>query len=236
MSVQRCGLLAFAAVAVVTLSGIAKADPLAVANFSFEDPDAAGSYVVGLPTDWLDNGASGPFVEDCGAVGFSGCDGAQYGGLDGGEIYQDLGVPFAPYTKYTVDVATAHRSGFTHGTLEFGLYDSGAIGTELATAGFADIQGVWSGSGNPDGDDMFNVMRDASALAAIGSGALGQPFTFTTGATAPGGNVAVFLRSPGGARVDFENVRVDATEIPEPATGALVVIGCGLVGAMLRRR
>jgi hypothetical protein len=240
MTITRFGLVAVVVLSIVACSGRVSAVELAVANHTFEDPDVMAdadpnNYIVVLPTGWTDNGAPSAFVEDCGALGFSGCDGVQYAGTDGGEIYQDLGVPFAPETTYTVDVATAHRSGTTHSSLEFGLYDSGAIGTDLATAGFADIQGVWTGSGNPDGDDMFNVMRDASVLSTIGTGTLGQPFTFTTGSTPPTGNVVVFLRNAGTNRVNFDNVRVVATAIPEPSS-LLIAVGSGLLWATLRKR
>ncbi len=225
---------------VLGLIGSAAAVSIPVANYSFEDPTIpappADQYIVGLPTSWSDLGSDGPFVETNAALGFSGGDAAQYAGMNGGTIYQDLGVAFAPNTIYSVEVATAHRSSFTNGTLEFGLFSSSSLGTDLGTPGFADIQGVWPGSGNPDGDEMYNQFRDSAVLATIGSGALGQPYSFTTGAVAPSGNAVVFLRQAGGSRVNFDNVRVTAVPVPEPGCIAFVAIAFGSLWAVGGRR
>ena len=136
-----------------------------------------------------------------------------------------MGIPFSENTQYTMDLAGAHRAGFPHGTMEFGLWSSDAIGTDVGTPGFMDLQGVWTGSGNPDGDDMFNVLRDASAVQALGSGALGAVYSYASGGSVPSGNVVVFIRDTTGNRINFDNVRLDATAIPERAT-VLLLTGC----------
>ncbi|MCA9237292.1 MAG: hypothetical protein KDA44_17580 [Planctomycetales bacterium] len=219
------------------LVSVAGAASIPIANYSFESPGANGSYVLAPPDDWSGNPGANAFLEDIAATGMSGGDGSQYLGLDNDNvsIYQDLGVAFAPNTKYTVDLASAHRGGFTHSTAEFGLYSSDAIGTDLGTVGFMDIQGVWPGSGNPDGDEQYNVFRDASLLQTIGSGALGQVATFTTGAVAPAGNVVVFIRRGAGGRINVDNIRVDATAVPEPATILLAAV-CGLAVVGVKKR
>jgi predicted esterase len=184
-----------------------------ILNPSFEAPAVPGSYAVTVPDNWLASaGLTDTFVEDSASVGFTGGDGAQYAGMDtgGGYIYQNLGVPFTANTTYTINLASAHRVGFSHGTVEFGLFSSNAIGTNVGTPGFMNIQGVWSGSGNPDADDQFNQLRDASVLHAIGSGALGNVYKYTTGAVAPTGNLAVFVRDASGGRVNFDNIRLAA--------------------------
>jgi hypothetical protein len=175
-------------------------------------------------------GIGNAFVESSASVGFTGGDGAQYAGLDtsGDYIYQDLGVAFAANTTYTIDLAGAHRAGFSHGTVEFGLFSSDLLGTDLGAPGAMDLQGVWTGSGNPDGDDMFNVLRDASALQTLGSGALGHVYSYTTGGSAPTGNLVVFIRNATGNRINFDNVRLDATAVPEPAS-VLLLAGCGAI-------
>jgi hypothetical protein len=182
-------------------------------------------------------GLSNAFVEANAAVGFSGGDGTQYAGLDSVDtyIYQDLAIPFVPNTRYTIDLAGAHRSGFTHGTMEFGLWSSDAIDTDVGTPGFMDLQGVWSGSGNPDGDDVYNVLRDASFVQSIGSGALGNVYSYTTGSSVPTGNLVVFIRDTSGLRINFDNVRLDATAIPEPAT-VFLLAGCGAMLIARRNR
>ena len=201
------------ALCVSMLAGKSAAVSVPITNYSFETPSAAGTYVLAPPDGWGGNPGANIFIEDIAAVGMSGGDGLQYLGLDndGAYITQDLGVPFQAGMTYRVDLASAHRSGFTHGIAEFGVYSSNAIGTDLGTVGFMDLQGVWSGSGNPDGDDMYDVFRDASVLQTIGSGALGRTSKFSTGSTPPTGNVVVYIRKASGARVNLDNIRLDVS-------------------------
>jgi hypothetical protein len=213
---------------------------ISIQNYSFESPTVPGSYSVTVPTSWSASaGLTDTFVEDSAAVGFSGGDAAQYAGMDtgGGYIYQDLGVPFTPFTTYTIDMASAHRAGFSHGAVEFGLFSSSAVGTNVGTPGFMDIQGVWPGSGNPDGDAQYNVLRDASVLHTIGSGSLGNIYSFTTGTLAPAGNLVAYIRDANGGRINVDNIRLDASPVPEPATVLLMTsFGATLVATVRRRR
>jgi hypothetical protein len=216
----------------------AAAAPAAIVNPSFELPDAGGAWNTAVPDGWVGSpGLSNAFVESSASVGFTGGDGAQYAGLDtaGSYIYQDLGIAFAPNTKYTIDLAGAHRSGFGHGKMEFGLWSGDAIGTDIGTPGFMDLQGVWSGSGNPDADDTFNALRDASAVHAIGSGALGDVYSYSTiGSSVPAGNVVLFIRDTTGNRINFDNARLDVTAVPEP-TSVLLLAGCAILAAGRKR-
>jgi hypothetical protein len=227
------------AVLVAGLGQLAQAAPVPIVNHSFESPNVNGGWQDGVPDGWTAGGGlTGRWVENNSAIGFSGGDGVQHAALDtnGGYIYQNLGVAFAANTKYTIDLATAHRDGFTHGILEFGLFSSDAVGTDVGTPGFADIQGVWNGSGNPSGDNVWNTLRDASLLNTIGTGSLGKVYIHTTGAVAPTGNVVVFIRDVSGGRETFDNIRLDATPIPEPASVVLALGVIGAVSAIGRRR
>lgn len=186
---------------------------LPVVNHSFEEPEAGGAFVVGVPDGWTSSlGDAGTvFVESSSSVGFTGGDLLQYGGSDSGYIYQDLGVVFEPNKTYTVELATAHRGGLAHAQVEWGLFTSNSIGVDLGTAGFADLNGVWSGSFNPDADNVFNTLRDGATLATIGGGSLGRQYQFSTGSNVPSGNVVIFIRNQSSVikRVNYDNVRVD---------------------------
>ena len=245
---MKCALIAVLVLSsIVIVGGKVQAVSIPVANASFESPDAMGSYIDGLPTSWLAVEADPDldplplytWVESNTAVGFSGGDAAQHSGIgESGYLYQDLGIPFTPLTRYTIDLASAHRGGFNHAALQFGLFSSDALGTDIGTPGFADIQGVWPGRvpPNPDADEQYNQLRDASVLQTIGSGALGHVYEHTTGLVPPSGNLVVFIRHQGdGDRVTFDNIRLDATVVPEPAT-MLLLAGYVTALAVLRRQ
>ncbi|MBK1883550.1 hypothetical protein JIN85_14090 [Luteolibacter pohnpeiensis] len=180
-----------------------------VANPSFELPDAAGTYIIGVPTSWsivTPPVTDEVFVES----GFAGTDGVQSAGLQsiGNQIFQDAGVSFKPNTTYLVDLAGCNRSGFPTGVVEFGLYASDSPETQLADAGFMDLNGLAISSGNPDADDGIDRFRYASGLANLGSGSLAKPFVFVTGEVPPTGNIVAFIRHVSGFRVMFDNFRV----------------------------
>ncbi len=184
-----------------------------VSNHSFELPDTAGAWADGVPPDWTMGNAPNQyaFVENNASVGFSGGEGLQHVGINeiGGYLYQDTGVAFAADTTYVVDLASALRPGFGTGIVEFGLFSSEAVGTEVSGyPGWMDINGILPASGNPDADNRTGVLRDASVLARIGSGALGRAYSFVTGDTPPAGNLTVYIRHVSGGRVTVDNIRI----------------------------
>jgi hypothetical protein len=233
---------------VLVLAPRVQAVPITIQNYSFEQPTTppGQTWFDGPITNWTPSPAGlHTYVETNASVGFSGGDAVQYAGIadnasPGGYIYQDLGVPFAPLTTYKIDIASAHRSGYGHATANFGLFSSNAIGTDIGTPGFADIQGVWTGSGNPDADNQFNQLRDASVLQTIdingdGVGSLGHVYSFTTGAVAPTGNLVAFIRHQNnGGRINVDNIRLDATAVPEPAS--MVLLASCVVALVAVRR
>ncbi|MCW1911966.1 hypothetical protein OJ996_00165 [Luteolibacter sp. GHJ8] len=185
---------------------------VAVTNHSFELP-ATATFIQGVPTNWtLANGPApeDAFVENTASVGMSGGDGTQFVGIeqDTAYLHQDTGVAFSPNTTYIVDLASGYRVGYGTSRVELGLFSSTAVGTDLGYPGWMDINGVITTSGNPDADGIYNKFRDASALATIGSGALGRAYAFVTGATPPPGNIVVFVRQDGGGRELVDNVRI----------------------------
>ncbi|HEY1121247.1 MAG TPA: hypothetical protein VGE67_06585, partial [Haloferula sp.] len=187
---------------------------VAVTNPSFELPDVAGTFINGAPNDWTFVNGINPddaFVESLNAIGVKGGQGAQYAGMQeiGAYLYQDTGVPFAPNTTYLIDIAGGYRNGYPTGVVEFGFFSSNAIGTAIPLyTGQIDENGALTASGNPDADNVVNTLRDASALATIGTGSLARPASLVTGSTPPAGNLVVFIRHASGARVMFDNIRV----------------------------
>jgi hypothetical protein len=187
-----------------------------ITNSGFELPDAGGTFVGGVPDGWLaSEGLADVFVENTASVGMSGGDGIQFGGMDsnngaGSYIYQDLGIPFEAGMAYKVDIAGAHRDGFGHGVMEFGVFSSNSLGTDLGTPGFIDLEGFATDSGNPDADNMLNVFRYSSSLENIGTGALGSTSDFSSGSSPPSGNVVVYIRGvEQGARLNFDDISLD---------------------------
>jgi hypothetical protein len=134
--------------------------------------------------------------------GFS-ADGNQHVGMSEGYfLWQDTAVGNRTGWTDPANVSTYARYNFSPTGL-----DAGAPGS-LALAG-----------------------ANASGLAADTFGDM-LTLTYNTGAVAPSGNIGIFLGAGGTARSHFDNVRLDATPIPEPSVGILA----GLAGLVLLRR
>lgn len=98
-----------------------------------------------------------------------------------------------------------------------------AFATDLATTttGFINLS-----------QTTANTFVDAS-----NAGDNGGEFTFTTGNTVPSGDVVVFIRnesSTEAGRIQFDNVRVYATAVPEPAS--LILLSSAAAGLLVLKR
>lgn len=192
---------------------------VAVQNGSFEEQQTT-EFVYEVPIGWtLENATEGGqfFIENIDSVGVKGGDGANYFGIQAANavLSQDTGVAFLANTTYVFDLEGVYRTGFGDGELpgliEFGLYSSDDVGTTLGNdPGMIDSGGVVTASGNPDADDFTNRLRAASILSNLGSGQLGQAYSFVTGDNPPTGNIVVYVRLAGGDRIIFDNVRLFA--------------------------
>ncbi|MCW1922521.1 hypothetical protein OKA05_08140 [Luteolibacter arcticus] len=151
--------------------------------------------------------------------------GPNFAGISGdgsGRIDQTLAATVGANTQYTLTVALGHRTvdsgaAATASTVTLELL---AGGVSLATATYNPSGGIWNDSGtNPD-----DTWADASLVFTSGAAPaqLGQAITIR------------FIKSgAGGNYMDIDNVRLDATAVPEPSLALLAGLG-GL--SLLRRR
>jgi hypothetical protein len=194
--------------------GSVSADPIAVNNAGFENPaQASGAWTNTLP-DWDPPPVAGDaFIEYINNFNSEGVN--HLGMAVNAEVSQDLGVPLAPNTKYTLTVGVGRRNAsFTVAGNEsrYGLYVGGDAG----------------GGGTLVADATYNAFP-LSDLTFVD-----QTLEYTTGAAVPAGNLWVSLRSTGANRAHYDNIRLDATLIPEPSS--LVLLGMGGLGLLRVRR
>ena len=224
----------FGVAAMFTLTA-AQATPVTVNNFSFEAQSISPGGTIGeaAPTSWtgfnvggggvLGNGfdygisyANAEFTEPLAAP----ADGNNYlwvnrwtgNGTQVAGVYQDVGA-LSANTTYTLTVAIGLRG------------DGGP-------------NGGWS----PGIISLLNGTDNTGAILATGGGLPATPnswqnytASFTTGATVSG-DLIVDLSVLDGSHIqaDFDNVRLDASPVPEPGTCAL--LGGGLFSLLALRR
>lgn len=221
-------LLALAALAVLVAPGWA--DPVAISNHSFETPDltAGGDTWTNINLDWGDDdGASNDqFTEYI--PGFA-SEGEQHVGVNNADtddppndvvdpVMQDLAATYSPTTIYTLTVGVGNRNDdFTP--------DGNETLIQLADANTGNVlaESIVDASLIPDG-----TFEDRSLVYTTGQS--GDPI---------GNNIRIILgvTGPGVGRGHFDNVRLDATVIPEPSSVVLMVLGgLGLFLAARRGR
>jgi hypothetical protein len=162
---------------------------------------------------WLnqDNSESSgnSFIE---AIGGFSAEGAQHIGMESAwGVGQDTGIVFQANTRYTLTVAVGNRN------------------TNFSPVGNISQYGLVDGIGGIHSSDSV----DASTLP--GSTFVDAPalvFDVPAGSPLIGEPVIIGLASAGPGRAHFDNIRLDASVIPEPTSGLLA----GLAGLMLLRR
>lgn len=203
---------------------------ITVADHSFEDGSAPndGDWSDDLSPDWSErDGENNPNAFEEQIAGFS-ADGTNHVGVNSGYyIWQDTGVALAPNTQYTLNIAAGNRAGQTDPT-NLTTYAILAGTTNLGTVSYADTASVIADTALTLAAETWN----ASTGTAAGTFADAPALVFTTGDTVPAENVTIFLGADGVGRSHFDNIRLDATPIPEPSAS---LIGA-LAGLMLLRR
>lgn|GEM_PF-2919696 len=209
---------------------------VAVQNPSFESPlvtQNGGFYQTGTPDSWTATNFVAQYFERSDNGGFTGQPGitganSQYladdiAGGAVGLLTQDLGIQFLPNTSYSVDLAGGHRTNFLGASMLFGLRSSTNTSADLAgaTIGFLDE----------------NSLANSTFVFASAAGANGGVFTFTTGASAPPGNIVAFISNAvngSQTRLHADSFTATATAVPEPA--GLSIMALGLVSLLAVRR
>ena len=205
----------------------AQAVSVTIVNSGFETDaataQAGGGWSDNTPTGWADpdNPGSNPnsnFIETIGGF-FS--DGIAHVGFDPNEngiLYQDLSTAWAPNTQYTLKVGVGRRAGFGAGIGLFGLTSTND-GTVI--------------SNDPFTFAAFSQTVDTGAIVTVDNTFADMTLTFTTGNSAPAGNIRLFVKEVSGTRIHVDNFRLDAVAVPEPASALTALVGAGL---LLRRR
>jgi hypothetical protein len=214
----------------------AHATPVVVNNFSFEDPVAADAALnTATPTSWTTSGGSGTWkgvynptnTQFAGATGSPGtlpssAAGAQaaffqYNGAVG-YLFQNVGA-LLPDTQYTLTAAVGHRLDNSSDVTAFvGLVNGVDLtGTPLSSNTFAFINGT----------STKGIFTDLVTSFTTGSSVSGD-LTIAIGVTAG-------VNRGNAPQMVMDNVRLDATTIPEPSSMILICIVLGCSFAVLQR-
>lgn len=204
-----------ASVVFLACSAVSFAAPVSIGDQSFEDAGlAAGGWSNTLSGGWTNPGSAGQsFVEYI--SGFS-ADGTHHLGIqDGGLVYQDVG-SFQPNTVYTLTLNIGNRN------------NDWAEATNASTWEIQDTLGLVYATASLD-----------ALTIAQGTFSGDQWIEYTTPVSGgPTGAIRIALSTTGSGRAHWDNVRLDATLVPEPSTLALLVLGGGslMMGRRRRRR
>lgn len=216
-----CGALALL-LATAIPAGAAQAASVLIKNASFEqDALTDGGYViVRSPTGWSSGGNAGwqnptsplfPTVPDGAQTGFIGGG----GGPSRGSLSQILGEGVAANSRYTLSVDVGRRPDIRLDNFVVELLS----GNTLLSSGTYTEADILPG--------QFRTL----ALTYDSVGALAAP-------------LSIRLRAIGTSsdyrQVNFDNIRLEysalASAAPEPSSWAMMILGIGMTGTMLRRR
>jgi hypothetical protein len=241
--------LTFMMLALATTGISAQATPVTINNFSFETPtvsdgafqtQSAGTTVsgtaFGIWNGWSWAKTVGSGFQDFGIdnqnhVAYTGADGSGTPlgangindcflnqSINGGvtNIFQDVGI-LAANTTYTLTIAVGQRLDRVNGSAQIGLLDAASGATNVWATG--------------------TILASTTGVSSVAGSFQDFTVTFTTGSTVSG-DLYVGARYTGDGKIQasIDNVRLDATAVPEPSTYAMLVGGLGMLLSFQRSR
>jgi len=210
----------FVLLSVFVLASVAArawADVVPVNNASFETIDPLNplnqpcgtgcAFNVSIPS-WMVSGSGGQFQP--GSLFFTSPvpDGSIVAYSNGASISQTLNTSLTADTTYTLSADIGRRTDAAGNDYTIALYADGTLLKSLTAS--------------------TNTIKPGTFLE--------QSLTYTSGAMPPAGKLEIVLSTVGPRQVDYDNVQLDASTVPEPATLSLLAAGCGLTLFVLRRR
>jgi hypothetical protein len=211
-------LFAFLSILVLCVATPARAD-ITVLNPSFENgvtlPLSSGcgmncSYNFGPISDWKMTGTGGLFQPNSTYYSVPVPDGSIVAWSSSGTIYQILTTSLTPNTTYVLSVDVGHRKDEPLGTkYSIALYAGSTLLAKL-----------------PPSTSTFDIL--------IGTFA-DETLTYTSGATVAPGDLRIVLSSDGN-QANFDDVKLTASNVPEPSSLSLLAGGLGLLIFVFRRR
>ncbi len=208
---QGC-LLASLLVASATI-GTAIGAPVTVPDYSFEvSTNVPGGTVVSSGTNWLATGNGGHYLQNFTSTLFEGTDtlpppgegtNCFVMGIDGrfGFCWQEIG-SLQPNTRYTLTIAVGQT--YTGGS---------GVGKIALVNGFSPWQAV-----------LAEIPVDSSSVTPGTFSDVTLQYTAGYQAT---GNLTILMEGDSGTQIVFDNIRLDATPLPQSPTAVLPVVWTG---------